>query len=648
MSLTLLLALAHVVSPAGARSTAVPFGALLNSPDEIRLAGGSASRMLAFRCEPHAVPADGGALHLWLRHSPSLDGNRSFLSVTLNYGVLRSVRLERDNQNGAELVIPLPAAQLKPANELSFSVEQFAAAGAAEDTLWTAIDPRSYLSLAYQRVRPAMDLGALPAALLDPDPGRAKVLDVLAPRRASTATLEAIALLLATFARRVAPEPLRVRAVESAGDAVNPLILAGTPAEQPALSSANPGGSASAALQTGTPARLIVTGASPEAVLGAARGLIGGTVSGLTAVFPQNPVMTPATSRVWPGYIPPADSFSLAGLGVREIKFAGSAGYSVAIPLDATPDAAFLPYGAEAVLSLQWEPTIFDANPELVVELNGTALRRARLRDLSERPQFTLALPLPTRLLGRRNLLRVSLLARTGLDAAGWLLRDTRFYLPRDYRAVLPDLGLLRERLYPFSLRADLSETVLLVPDAMDVRLFGAVMQTAAALGRLMPGDRAGFSLRRVGETGAADLAASHVIFIAAGTLPDTALTRPLLPRLPSDAAVIQETASPWKAGRYLLSITAPSAAALEREVPRLLSDVWLAHLAGDTAYLAGDWPRCFTLAERRPLDESSLLTHLQARLRANWMALPGVLLLASGVLFVVLRLALARYKNSG
>jgi hypothetical protein len=43
------------------------------------------STTVRFNCESTWKPT-GGALHLFIEHSPDLDGSRSFLSVTLNYG----------------------------------------------------------------------------------------------------------------------------------------------------------------------------------------------------------------------------------------------------------------------------------------------------------------------------------------------------------------------------------------------------------------------------------------------------------------------------------------------------------------------------------------------------------------------------------
>jgi hypothetical protein len=635
------------LSPAGRQ---ISFDELLRSPDDLRFEGNSASRSIAFRCEPNTVPGSRSVLHLFLRHSPDLDSSRSFLSVTLNYGVLRSVRLEREE--ASELLIPLPQNLVKAENELTISVEQFGAAGARPESLWTAISARSYVWLDSERRRAPLDLNALPAALLDPDPAEPIIFDVLVPTRPSTATLEATALLLATFARRLAPAPVSLRPVASPDAAGRALIIVGTPAEQPGLQVK---AESTAVLETGGsgPVTLIVSGTNALGVLRAAHALIEQKppATGSSATFPSDVPHSSPAPREWPGFVPAADRFSLADLGFRNVRFAAAENYAASIPLNTAPDALFLRYGPEVVLSLQCDPAVYDANPELVLELNGTTIRRAMVRDLSRRPQFTYTVTLPGHLLRTGNTLRAILRgvpANLGLESAALLLPDTQFYLPRDYRAAFPDLGFLRHYFYPFSINGDLAGTVVLVPDAVDGPLFGAVIHAAAAMGRLMPGRTAGFAVRRMGEITTPDLSSSNIVFLGAGALPDTPATRPLLPRLPAEpgGAIVQESISPWNPKRFILSITARSTAALEDAAGRTFSDGVLVQLAGDTASIGSGRPRCYALAARRTFEQSSYMTHLQARLRANWMALPGVLLLVSGVLFLGLRLALAHYRN--
>src|SRR6476619_5142222 len=65
--------------------------------DPLRLSGKTRTESVIFHTEPSRVPAGDSEMHLFLRHSPDLDGTRSLISVSLNYALLRSLRL--DNQN---------------------------------------------------------------------------------------------------------------------------------------------------------------------------------------------------------------------------------------------------------------------------------------------------------------------------------------------------------------------------------------------------------------------------------------------------------------------------------------------------------------------------------------------------------------------
>src|SRR5262245_24568933 len=107
----LLLALLLVISTQPAESStsqyAIQFKEHLKISNDLKLTGAHSAAALRFNCEALWKPVAGSALHLFFRHSPDIDGNRSFLSVTLNYGVLRSLRLDEHNESAAEVIIPL-------------------------------------------------------------------------------------------------------------------------------------------------------------------------------------------------------------------------------------------------------------------------------------------------------------------------------------------------------------------------------------------------------------------------------------------------------------------------------------------------------------------------------------------------------------
>ena len=105
----------------------------------LRLRYTNDTHFVDFRCESGSQPVRGSALHLFLEHSPHLNPDRSFLSVSLNYGVLRSLRLDATNQGLTEIMIPLPPNLLHRNNRLILSVEQHYLTGAALGSISTSI-----------------------------------------------------------------------------------------------------------------------------------------------------------------------------------------------------------------------------------------------------------------------------------------------------------------------------------------------------------------------------------------------------------------------------------------------------------------------------------------------------------------------------
>src|SRR5438132_6215983 len=70
----------------------------LKIPGDLKISGTANSESVLFNCESRWKPVQGSSLHLILHHSPDLDSSRSFLSITLNYGIVRSLRLDEQNE----------------------------------------------------------------------------------------------------------------------------------------------------------------------------------------------------------------------------------------------------------------------------------------------------------------------------------------------------------------------------------------------------------------------------------------------------------------------------------------------------------------------------------------------------------------------
>ena len=688
----------------------IRFDEQLNFAHDLRLSGNKSSISVPFKCESSVKPLLGSALHLFIEHSPHLDGDRSFLSVSLNYGLLRSVRLDEQNENSTDVVVPLPPNLLKAENELVFSVEEYPVSGASMDRIWAAVKSVSYILIRYEKGKANLDLGLLPSLLVDRYSYRPKAFELLLPKRVSVRTLQATALLVANFSNRLAPEPVSVAAVKSIQAARHPLLIVGTPLEQPQLESlqhrasfsiGRTGGRATIGLRSGERLSdseglvglttrsendanpiLFVTGGSSTGVLKAARNLLQADVrlSGSLARISKDTKLAAATPRQWKGFIPSQSRFGLVDLGVQEVKFSAQNNYSLVLPLNATPDARFISSAPQMVLLFRFNPAVYSLGCQLKAELNETRLALVPVSKISIGPLASWTIAIPTRLLKRENLLRITLvgpLQKAPEPSVGSMLPDSQFYLPRDYEAELPDLSLLQFHLYPFTLNADLSDTIIVLPDTVTEVVIELLVELSTILGRFAPSDRLLFKVGFLRDLTEEEKIASNLVFLDIPGLSYPAeRVFPGWPRLPRSEPVrstqegkgffsnlfhrrsrrteafpsgqgIQEVVSPWNSKKFVLCLTASSTQALQQLVKEVFSETTLAQLSGDACYPMARGVICFNLAPKRSVGETFYLTHLEAWLSANWLALPIILAATSAVLFVGLRLALTYYKGN-
>jgi hypothetical protein len=650
----LILALAVVAPVAGAQDrTPLPVSAYeihfdqqLGLPDELRLRYTNDSRSVDFRCESDSQPITGSALHLFLAHGPHVSSDRSFLSVSLNYGVVRSLRLDLTNQHPTEVVIPIAPNLLHQENRLTFSVEQHYPDGAPLESMWTSILARSYFTIQAIPALVPRDLRRLPLPLLDPNSYQPKALDVLLPRWIAPPTLEATALFVANLVHRVAPAQVSVKVITTIAEARNPLLIVGTPYEQPELRSVHAvlpahGDEGLAGViprvVAKSPPVVFVTGGSPEGVNKAARRLALTGVSGNLVRIASQASYKPATPHAWKGFIPPTGRFTLADLGIKQLTIGPENDYSLVLPLDAPPDFRFFPNGAQMTLHLRMEPGFHVSTRRLLIELNGVRLRDLDLGGIPGESSLSVAASVPGTLLKSQNRLTISLQNQSPTaeaPASAMLLPNSQFTFPGDYGAELPDLALLRFHLYPFSRNPDLSDLVIAVPTVVDRGIFEAVVELADNLGRLAPGDRLAFRLKQMGGSQDPKRDGSQVINLG------------LFSQMGQAWPAVREAVSESDGRKFVLNIEASSNAALKLAIEQFFAEPVLKRLSGDTGFLTTHGLTSLTTTRRINVYETLLLLHLEAWLRTDWLALPLILTAVSTVLFVVWRLTLGRYKS--
>ena len=662
------------------------FGEHLKITQDLQLTGTTDARSASFTLPSRWKLLPGSSLHLFVRHSETLDGSRSFLSVTLNYGILRSFRLDHQNAAYSEVVIPIPPAMIKRQNALVFSVEQFLDRGARSGEIWSSISPRSFIELRYEEAPPELNLARLPASLLEPHTLSANRLAVLAPRRFDSNTLEATALLVANFVERPAAEPVTVHVVRSIRSARDPLLIVGTPADQPELGAL--GGRSPLAITAlkgrmtlratdGAPLDahegvvglatraqadpnpiLLVSGNTSAGVLRAARSVLdpAWVAAGPLARVTTDARQPPSRVREWRGFVPPRSLFTLADLGLEDLTITPERGFSLAVPLNATPDTRFFGYGHRMVLKLRLNPDLFVGDARLLVQINDVTLADEAVKDRFRRSVGSLSLTIPPHILKPRSVLRLTWSgaaygATQGVVA--WLLSTSEFYLPRYYETELPELGLLQSQLYPFSLKGDLSDLIVVPTGDQTEEVFSALIALSVGLARSAPARPLAFRVSRLSDLSPTGRAESHLLFLNLEDHRDplASLLPGWKPRPPAESfksrPTIREMTSPWNRDRYVLVISAPSGRSLQQAVSDAFSDGNLRQLRGDVAYLGAGHPESFVVGPRRRILEYSYSALIEAWLRTYWLALPLILITVSGLLFVGVRLALRHYGRS-
>ena len=660
------------------------FGDQLGLSQDLQLCGSSDSRPLRFYSESRLKPVSGSRLHLFLEHSPKLDGERSFLSVSLNYGILRSLRLDEQNEQRSEVVIPLSPELLRRENEFVFSVTQFPR-DSQSGTPCTSIKLDSYIEIPYSEGESARDLSLFPAPFVDPHSYRPQKVSLLVPDDSvSTSTLQAIAMMAANLARQAGSQGLKFTLVRTIASADAPLIIIGTPKEQPELMAVRDqahfaierrGGQASVGLGdrqllneseglvgVTTAARgrrvpiLFVTANSSIGVLNATLQLLGGGAKpkGAVARISQTSLPQKKARRNWAGFIPPFSRFKLSELTKKEVRLGKVAGQSGLLRLDAPPDVRFLDYGHQMNLALKLAPGESPL-PRLTLHLNGTLIGRFVSQQVFRGLMASVTVEVPARLLGTRNALELSWEGKFG-SAIGpdvTLLPDSEFYLPRVYRAELPDLGLLQHNLYPFSLQPELEDLAVVIPDSGSVDHIALLTEIACVLGRFAPAEFLNFQVRRAREASGSEMARFNIITLVpeiAGDSIHKLLERwQPLPWIDSLKGYprVQQQVSPWNSSKWVLLLEAKSVPALQEAVRLCFSDGMLKSLRGDSAILVSSGPIPFTVVRKETVEEQLYLTRLEAWMREHWVVLPIVLTLASVVLFVGLRVVLGNYGRA-
>ena len=194
-----------------------------------------------------------------------------------------------------------------------------------------------------------------------------------------------------------------------------------------------------------------------------------------------------------------------------------------------------------------------------------------------------------------------------------------------------------------------MSDMIVLLPDHVTEDVISALVVMSCMLGRLLPSDQLAFRVKLLADITLEERSNANFICLnvdGPGSPLGSIKGRKPLPSIESlkGLPTLQEFVSPWNSHKYVLSLNTNSKKSLSEAVLHAFSEATLKRLKGDAASLTSNQPVCFDLSPKQEIRETSYLAHLDAWLRLNWMALPVILTMASGLLFIGLRLALSKW----
>jgi hypothetical protein len=635
-------------------------------------------------------------LRVQFDHSSALRPDRSHLTVVVNDHPVGSIALDGSNGIGGELVVAVPREVLQPWNHVVLRASQ-RVGGACEDpldpSLWTRVRATSTLEMEYLPRPVVPDLGRLPFPLFDETgvgPARLALGLAAAPSPATVAAVGRIGLAfgrLAAYRRVDAAEPItdlahaRTHVVVVGLPDENPLVrqllptLTLAPSEGWVAMRPNPNDPALAVL--------VVTGADAEGLARAAAAVAGRerreVLSGTDVRVTAARDAAPPAHRQLPRPAPPDDVFRFTDLGVDDRTVRGFHTPAVRVPLGLEGDAVVRPGRGAMTLDYGYAAGLDGRLSAMEVRVDGITVATVPLDDPAGASRAHARIELPDTVLRPDAVVDVLFhltprdfdTCRYASDRALWatVYASSRFELPRDRVAELPDLSRLAVGGWPYTLEPSRGDTAIVLPDAPSPSDVTAGFELSAMLGRVTAADAPAFRMiPSAGHTLDA-LRDAHLLLVATDTphglrdrLRDEgrlrldpgggrslrASDRAALIEAQGDGALgaVEQLLHPGDPDRSVLVLHAPTAALLGAVVDTLTDPVRVSELDGSVAVLAADGEtRTLTLAERRQVGRYAVGAAVQGLVRRHWLLL-GAAVVVGGFGFAAVRRAWARARN--
>lgn len=619
--------------------------------NRLRLQGVYPETRLAFT-RPQSWTVRSAKAIVRYQHSPSLLGERSHLTVRVNDTSVGSVALDRPNSQIGQAVFNIPVNLIQDSNEISMLAEQQTSetcTNSADPMLWTEILPDSKLVFQFEPQPVTLNFSRYPYPFLDEFGLEPSQLGYLRPKNINAEWLTAVSRFQAAAGRLADFRPLDTQVVTSLDRSRKNqgLLVIGTPAEQPALTSlALPFPLQNGQLLDGNRQPLppdvgvlmlataknkevpvlVATGNSSEAVLKAVQFLVQSpdrqlgtgqaiTVTNLTQVASPEP-------RVWAGYLPTQNEFQLQELTTlndqvyTDVTVHGSNSPVIEVPFRALPDDRLL-QGSTMTLHYSHSPQLNPRNSAVEVMLDGVTIGSKRLTGRGDDDTFNVNLPphliKPDSVLGVNFILHPEQPGICGLSEDqqlwGTLHADTRFNLQRDNVVKLPNLELLKAG-FPLTAPQDLSATAVVLPDNPTDADVETLLSFSERMGRLSRSESVKLTAYLTGNVpnevrdqqnvvaiGTRDRfpfpevfePSSQGLALAAGFLRQWEQGQ--LQTLPDKEGVIKAIPSPWSRDRVLLALTSQTAEGM-RDVQDLFNrDPLFSQLRGDTVLISRNQP---------------------------------------------------------
>lgn len=497
-----------------ATTTTMSFAEDLHRPTDLLLQGTHAIEGVDFAVPRGWDLVSDPVLHLDIEHSAQLDPDRSTLTVRIGDRPVASVRLSQDAAAGQRVDVPIRRDLLAEYNRLSLVVQQ-RTTSLCEDphdpSLWARVGATSSLELTWRPARPELDLAQWPWPLFDPrglGPLRIALAD---GTHFDTTTLQALADVGFALGRIAGYRHVEVHRSVPLEDQDEVVLLAiGTPETHPfvadvlrttphgadeGLVSWMPYGAHGglALVVAGDDARTLRFATAAVASRDAAR-LGQGALARVGDIGPT----APPPSRQHPKPVPDAVDFTLADLGIASQTVRGLYAPPIVAPLKLTADS-HPRVDARLTVRYAYAAQLDPKKSSIEVRFNGVAVRSARLDEPEGESDATLQVDIPEGTLvadGRLEVVfhlvpDVKATCEPPADDAAWAtLHDTTtLHLPVDRVAELPDLSLLQNALWPYGTAVTGQGVDLVVDSDPDLDDAAAVLQFAAALGRVSTGD---------------------------------------------------------------------------------------------------------------------------------------------------------------